>query len=694
MERTQVQSGKKNQKPVEEILYGKGYVRLCETVQTKGDLVEVNSEKIKSIIKSGSEKDWYTSLYYYGSDAAKHWKENNSMKGYKGSAHSNKLLFDFDSENAPHEAKSDACSLLERLAGEGVDVASSCRVFFSGNKGFHVEVIVDKEFTPEELKPICKNLAVDLKTWDSSVYNTTRLVRLINTKHQKSGLYKIELSPDDLLNKSMDEIKEMAKQPVQYPEYKLEPVKDLDFLKKYEGQFSPLAKPVEVDVTDIDGIRGLDGIDFSKMPRGMPRCIYALSHGVMKPGERNHLFFRLAAYFRNQGMTKDVCYNTLKGVARENKRLYPEAPLVDKEEIWNTVVSSVYDDSTWKQVPGATGTDTENELLKKYCNAVGESTDKKCSLHGAGVDKAKPVQISDVFDNFKNFAENFDRNSVRTGLDFIDKNMNIAVGTTTLIVGASGSGKTTLGLNIMENANSLGQHTVFFSLDMHQNLVYLKLAQKLTSYSQKQILHIFKTKQQDKMEEIRNLISKKYGMTFFDFNSTLTMNQMRDKVLDIQEKNGVDVKMVLVDYASRITGDFKDSYAQARANALNSTGVAADTNAAWLYISQISRQVGDSCTPLRTKRAAKESGDWEESATNVITVWRPFEGDPERDDVMRMYLAKNRMGQQLEQVLHWDGSKGLIRDMSDFELADYEDLRGLKEEKEYLKSKYAAKHGG
>ena len=183
-------------------------------------------------------------------------------------------------------------------------------------------------------------------------------------------------------------------------------------------------------------------------------------------------------------------------------------------------------------------------------------------------------------------------------------------------------------------------------------------------------------------------------MTFFDFNSTLTLQQMRDKVLDIQEKNGVDVKLVLVDYASRITGEFKDSYSQARANALGSTGVAVDTNAAWLYISQVSRQVGDSCTPLRTKRAAKESGDWEESATNVVTVWRPFEGDPVRDDVMRLYLAKNRMGQQLEQVLYWDGSKGLIRDMAEDELALYEETRGQKEEKEYLKSKYAAKTGG
>lgn len=686
------------QKPTEanEVLNGPFWVRLCETVSTKGDLVELSvvNTKNKLLKKIGqSNKDWYSSLYYYGPDAKQHWDTHKSMKGYRGSAYTNKLLFDFDSEAEPYEAKSDASTLLNRLADEGVDVANSCRVFFSGNKGFHVEVAIEKAYTPEELKPICTNLAVDLKTFDTSVYNTTRLVRLVNTKHQKSGLFKIEISPDDLLNLSIDEIKKMAEKPVNYPEYKIKPVTDLDFVKKYEGQFSPLAKPIEVDITDIDGIRGLDAIDFSKMPRGMPRCIYALSHGVMKPGERNHLFFRIAAFFRNQGLTKDVCHSTLKGIARENKRLYPEAPTVSKEEIWNTVINSVYSES-WKQVPGAIGSGEENELLKKYCLACDTNTDKKCLLHGESVSRDEPVQIGEVFDNFKNFAENFDSNSVKTGINFIDTNMNISVGTTTLIVGASGSGKTTLGLNIMENANALNQHTVFFSLDMHQNLVYLKLAQKLTNYSQDQILKIFKTRQKDKMDEIRQQISKKYGMTFFDFNSTLSVNAMRDKVLEIQEKNEIDVKLVLVDYASRVTGEFKDSYSQARHNALASTGVANTTNAAWLWISQISRAVGDSCTPLRTKRAAKESGDWEESASNVITVWRPFEGDPDRDDVMRLYLAKNRMGRQLEEVLHWDGSKGLIKDLSTEEKAIYEEMRGLQEEREYLKSKYAAKHGG
>ena len=172
------------------------------------------------------------------------------------------------------------------------------------------------------------------------------------------------------------------------------------------------------------------------------------------------------------------------------------------------------------------------------------------------------------------------------------------------------------------------------------------------------------------------------------------MDQMREKIWEVEEQTGNKIKMVLVDYASRITGPYSDVYSNARYNALKSAEVANDTDSAWIIISQISRQSGDGCTPIRTKRAAKDSGDWEESATNVITCWRPFMGDPDRDDVMRLYLAKNRMGKELEQVLRWNGSKGLIRDMDHIELEDYNEDRGLREEKEYLKERYAARSGG
>lgn len=671
------------------------YAKVQHTLSDKGMLVPVSSLEDKKTLATlfGSKEmdidtDWYSSLFLYGQDAKDYFDTNDkSIRGYTGKVYANKLFFDFDSQNLDN-SKKDALELIHRLHSAGINPETHAKVYFSGNKGFHVEVPISANLEPEELKSICVNLAENIDTFDSQIYNTNRIIRLPNTKHQKSGLFKIELDPLDLVEKSVDQIKEMAKNP--QPATKVQEFTNTDILNSFKTVKTKKVQQVIVEA-DESGIRGLEQVDYTSCPKTKPRCIHALEHGVMMPGvgERNKIFLRLAAYYRNQGETKETAYGKLKAVARENARLYPDAEPFKKEEIFNTVISSVFaKNGAWKVMPGSYGTDPENELLKKYCDAAGKYTNKSCPLHGRVHAENSTMQITEVFDSFNAFAENFDKNIVKTGINFVDTNMKITTGTTTLLVGAAGSGKTTVALNILENSNSIGQDSVFFSMDMHKNLIYLKLAQKCTNYKQDDIFYFHKTKDKTKIEYIRDAIAAKYGNTHFDFSSTLSLDMMRDKVFDLEQKTGKKMKFVLQDYAGRISGPFSDKYANATYNALKSVEVANVTDAAWIILSQISRQVGDGCTPLRTKRAAKESGDWEESATGVITVWRPFMGDQtDRDDVMRMFLAKNRMGSELETVLHWDGAKGHVRDMTFDELAEYDGTRGDKAEKEYMKQR-------
>lgn len=673
------------------------YVRLTNSVSDFGRLIPLSdfndSLKLQDYLNESPNTDWYSSLFTFGEEAKQYFeKNNNSIKGYAGKATTNTLVFDFDSKVDLNIAKDDAIKLLMELREQGVDVDKSIRVFFSGSKGFHVELYTKKFFTPEE----CKELSLWIKrifklpTLDTVIYNTTRLYRINNTINPKSKLYKIELGPQDLIELSIDAIKEKATKPI-LSDFVPVPADNLKFIDNFKLLFMQKPLSVVVESTEeIDGIRGMDTIDFNECPRTTPRCYFALSKGIMKPGmgERNVLFLRLAAYYRNQGYAKEVALNTLVGIAELNAKLYPEAEPYTKSELENTVIKSVYGSSTFKQMPGASGVSPENELLKKYCTAIEEKTSRKCCLHSRAENRETTVQIESVSDSFEHFASNFDKNTVKTGIGFIDDNMNIAIGTTTLLVGATGSGKTTAALNIMENANDRNLHTVFFSLDMHKNLIYLKLAQKLTNYTQQQILDFYKFKNYDKINFIKGMIAKKYGKTFFDFSSTLTLDQMRDKIFNIEDEHKVKVKLVVVDYASRITGQFSDVFANANYNALKSTEVANVTDAAWIYISQISRNTGDGVAPLRTKRAAKDSGTWEESATNVITVWRPFMGDPDRDYYMRMFLAKNRMGREVETVLKFEGSKGLIRDMDIDEHSEYAATLE-KEERDYLKSRFS-----
>lgn len=668
------------------------FIRVTKTVQDFGQLLPaqdvLDESNLASLVKKDPKSDWYTSIFQYGNDVVDYFNKNEgSIKGYNGPAFTNKLIFDFDSKADVDLARKDAIEVISRLMDNYGVALDNIRVFWSGNKGVHLEVPTAGKFTPSELKNICFGIAGDLKTFDTKIYNITRIFRVNNTYNPNGKLWKVELEPEELSTLSIEAIKKKAEQP-SISSFKPVVFKNVFVFDKLKNDNTKL-KPVITAYTgkDIAGIRGLDTINYDACPKPMPRCLYALSHGVMQSGggERNALFLRLAAYYRGQGMPKEVALMTLQGVAAENAKLYPEHDMYTREELENTVINSVYSSREFKQIPGATGLDPNNEMVKRYCDAVGQFTDKKCCVHHK-VGKETTVQISKVSDDFEDFARNFDKNTVKTGINFIDKYMNIAIGTTTLIVGSTGCGKTSLALNILENSGQLGQHAVFFSMDTHKNLIYLKLAQKVTNYSQKQILEFYKTKDQTRIVEIRNAISERYGKVFFDFSSTLSGDQMKNIVFKLEQENNCKIKLVIVDYAGRVAGPYSDTFANANFNALQSTGIAAETEAAWIYLSQISRNMGDGATPLRTKRAAKESGTWEESASNVITIWRPFLADPTRDDVLRLFLAKNRMGRELEEILHFDGAKGMISSMTDQELADYNANRE-KEEKDFLKSR-------
>lgn len=661
------------------------FVLVKHTLKDTGKLIPVSD--LEKVMAQATKDDWYCSLYTFPEEAKQYFEANsNSIAGYKGKAYCDKLFFDLDSKEDVSKAKDDAQELIIRLQKAGLAVEKHIRVFFSGNKGFHLEVPLSRDFEPEELKALCVNIAGDLESFDTVVYNVIRTIRMSNTKHQSSGLYKVELNPQDLFEKDMEQIKFIAQQ-IQDIQT-VEVAQDLSFLDKFKT--APVVKPksVVVDTTELDGIRGLDDIDFSQCPKNKPRCIFALEHGVMVPGigERSGLYLRLASYYRNQGLAKEVAYSALKGISRLNSRLYPEHKPFSKDEIWNTSVNSAYG-KAWKQIPGAFGSDPNNDVVKKYCDAVGKITNKPCCAHNAVQVENSVIQINDVSESFNHFAANFDKNVVKTGIHFVDSNMQLTTGTTNLFVGAAGSGKTTAALNILENSNINKQASIFFSMDMHKNLIYLKLAMKHTTYTKDQIFRFHKEKNKARIEEIREIIAQTYKLTHFDFSTTLTLDQMRDKILDVEQRIGEKVKFTLIDYAGRISGPFSDTYANSNYNALKAVEVANITDTAQIILSQISRNTGDGCSPIRTKRAAKDSGTWEESATNVITMWRPFMGDHERDDVARLFLAKNRMGSELEQVLHWDGAKALIRDMTSDEIVEYNSNRGDKAEREYLKSR-------
>ena len=668
------------------------YVRWQCGLNTKGSLKllsDVNtSDKLQSLINTDPGMDWYTSVYQYPEEIKNQWQVTKSVSGYKGPAHTQELIWDFDGSDL-EEVKEDVRSLLRKLTkyvGSARELLKHINVYFSGGKGFHVTLNTVKQFTPEQAKHVCSEIALGLKTFDPKIYNRTRLIRVLNTRHNKTKLYKIKIDPTILPNDdAIEQIKALAKSPGTW-EVATEPLENIDFISKIL-QTTPKKQPnVIVDVEEVDGIRGIEQIDFKKA-RNIPKCIYGLSQGIMKPGvgHRHHVMLHLSNFYRNQGHDKEVVHNILKGVARLNKNLYPEAEEFSKEEIWNTIIKMSFADSTPSN-PGGWGVSADDEIFCSYCKAL--DSDYKCSIHDANRQNV-PIRIQSVANEFNKFATNFEDNVVTSGIKFLDHNMKITTGITTLLVGASGSGKTSLVLNMLEHTNKEAYDSVFFSMDMHKNLLYLKLAQRFTKLTQQEIFQAYRTGDRKIIEKIDKVIEENYAHTFFEFKGSMTLDEMKESVNNIEQETQRKIKMVIVDYASRIKGPYSDNHANESWNAKYSKDVADETDAAWLILNQVSRASGDGSTPIRTKRAAKGASDWEESASNIITIWRPFMGVDgvwdEKNEVtyydkyMRLYLAKNRMGPEIENVLAWNGEGGQVRDLTQEEAETYNAEEKIKE---------------
>ena len=696
------------------------FLELRETVKGESSLLSAQdfNSKFLERFRHKPKSDWYRSLYVYDKIMNEHFKDNKSVKGYDGPASAGYLFFDLDNSNLD-KAKEDTRELLRKLCTisnlKGSDLLKHIDVFFSGNKGFHVFFHVSRRFSPEEMKNACTGIAGDLESFDSSIYNKTRIIRIENTIHQKSKLYKIRLNVK-MLSGKMSSIKDLAN--------KTSTV-DLPSPIKFEGKLNIetkiKSKAVVVDIDDedeIEGVRGLHSVDFTKCPKNWPRCIYAMSKGIMVPGrgERHQIFLALTRFFRNQGYEQAHTHRLLKGVAELNHALYPESELYKKDVIWNECVQSVYGDKGKFLNKGGWGVDPKNDhIFQRYCKLLDNYCNSKCCMHQKR-DKTKTLfTASEMITGYKrDFARNYKKSIIKTGMNFLDKDLEIRKRTVTLIVGSAGSGKTTFALKILENCNSESINSVFFCMDMDMYSILEKLGEKHTKHKRKMFREAFRKLEEKEpitdnervmIEDIENAIKTHYSKTIFDYSATLSMDDMRDRVLEIEEVTGEKVGMVLVDYASRITSHKTADYENQKYNALRSKEVAQQTDAAWIYLCQTSRNSGDSHIPLRTKRAAKGAGDWEEAAQSVITVWRPFAGMDGteytdeggethffRDNIMRVYIAKNRMGLEKEVVLAWVPQDGIMEEFNDEDSAYYKDS-GEPLEKLALKYKTGRKFG-
>ena len=253
----------------------------------------------------------FTSMYRFRKEFQEHSKKTGSVSGTSQfPCYSDYLWFDIDNTDL-EVALIDARQLLINI--ELIDSTLSEKVlnFFSGSKGFHFGLpaalfgMKPSADLPRIHKRLAKTIAKDVSI-DTAIYEHNRLWRIPNTKNSRSGHYKIPLTFDQLATLTIEEIKELAKQPLCKPYLCL----------VEQGEFTPqenlirLYQQAILELSSPDTVISSNG-DPESTP-WLPKSLASLS-----PGNRNETFTRITGKLHHNGFSPEEIKALLKPHAKK-----------------------------------------------------------------------------------------------------------------------------------------------------------------------------------------------------------------------------------------------------------------------------------------------------------------------------------------------------------------------------------------
>lgn len=632
------------------------YYNLRNGLASKPQLVPV-STKLETVIKN-INNDYYTSLYLYNDSHKKILEEKKTLAGISDPV-TNRLLFDFDDKENPELARQDAIETANRLLAVGIP-EESIRPYFSGNKGYNIEVELNEFVTPEKFGAIADKIAADLKTFDVVVRDPQRIVRVSGTKHQSSGLYKIPLTPEELTNFTTDEIKQMAKKPrTEATIVSADLPKELKEAKVVETKLDKIVGELTFDINTID-MKG--------RPKGLDEARWLLSNGFFRAGERNPAMLCLAATYHHQQFPIEVTRGILDGVAEIQSARTGDSKFEQREI--ELILNQVYGPN-WKG--GTFTTRDPSNWLAKYALKMKVNVQEDTG----------PRTIGEIGDPFKYFLKNIKQNTITTGIPSLDKTLPITIGSNIGVVAAAGAGKTALALMILKHNSDMGIPVLFASLDMASIRLFEKVLYNVTGLSREDLYATFEKGEGDKLID---MVKTQYKNVYFYDKSGATVADIRAYMREIEQKHGVKIKLAVLDYFERIGSDISDATASSLKVANDIQDMVNEDGIASICLVQPNKMSlgGGPDTEIKSYTAIKGSSFLYQSFRGIISLSRPFY-TPETKDLDKFCIVnilKSDLGQQDRLELGWSGKRGAIYELEDIER---QELRELLKQKNSMK---------
>ena len=607
----------------------------------------------------------YETIYDYDQSHVNEAKKLGSAAGLSGMT-TNRLYFDFDSKSDLNLAQKDTKELVSRLIMNGIN-PDAIRIYFSGNKGFHVETRFNDRFTKKEVDNIIKNLTTNLSTADTKILDENRLIRLPLTINNATNMYKIPLTREELQEYNLFQIQTKAKSVSQ---------DDYDSYSVYIGSIKTSNVPTAISklrtVTVKEKKELDDNLPLQEKPdvttflQFLTPAKNALLQGFFGPGERNSACMILASTLRHLNFDKETAYNILKDTLRKRARRLGEDSY-DKEELWNTIIEPVFAPS-WK---GGTYSEDQNDLLKK--------TIEKYELQSA-VDDSLFKSPDDMVNTAVKFLKNFEQNRVKTGINILDQHVFLTRGMLVGLLAAPSAGKTSFLNSFVEHTSKSGNNCLYLSMDMSEDLLAIRMLGKYTNKDLKELeALILEDEKNPVIEKAREEFRNNFSNAKFNFKTGPSLEDIELLIKHCKAKCGDNLTMIAVDYLEKIRGPYTDNTANTAYIASRLNDMAKDYNVCIVLLLQPQKHVGDPSEPILSMRKIKGSSVIEQDCRVVMTMWRPGfnpehgnDEDSNLDKYSSIAIVKQNMGGTGKFNFIFNPKTGTIKEMTHAERTIFE----------------------
>lgn len=628
------------------------FYRVCTRLNDKGKLVPANGHNFDQYKKGEA----YVSAFKYTDEHVKVFNKNGSVAGISD-VESDIIYFDLDNTDF-EQAREDTIKVVDKLKEYGIlDIAIS----YTSGKGFHIALHSETSFSPKEARTLAVNIAGNLPSFDSSIYNANRIIRLEGSVHPKTGLRKTRITEQELRETKLSELKELAKEQYEY----VKPVKQKlskEFMKLAESEEARSSAPLANDT-----------VDYLSNPYKLQPWKLAISQGFFPDGNRSNALIILASTLRAKGTLKEQCYYALKASADLQSSRYG-GERFSKEEIWNNIIEQVYS-SSWQG--GSYSEDNFPTQLQNYFEDL-EIPRKEYRDVVSDI-----VRIGDKFDDFISYAQDIDKHTMKFGIPSLDDKLKVRKGHLIGLLAGPGIGKTSFGITLINNCSKQGANCFFGSYDMFSLNVYQKLIQRHTGYTEEEMFQFFKDQDYEKIEEFRNVLVEEYGNVAFCFKSGQTVEELKKSIEMEEEKIGDKMDLVLVDYLELVQTDKSDPTASSL-EAINGLREIANEGRVVVVLLQPNKVSSKPDQPLLSYNAAKGSSMVAQAVTAMLTCHRPgySSENPENDEYFSINCVKNRNGALFQLDFGWKGNTQTIYELDDQQRFTLNLLRDTKQDAE------------